>query len=69
MIDLIVLCLKSLVCSTVVFVSWPQNEIPTNFDEMMDLLESKSKESRTTRFWLQCLIKPVFKVMLYIMLA
>ncbi|KAH3755284.1 hypothetical protein DPMN_189975 [Dreissena polymorpha] len=36
------------------------------FDDLMLSLESKAKNSRTTRFWLDCLIKPVFIMMLFV---
>ena len=36
------------------------------YDELMQALEKRADQSRTAKFWLNCLIKPVFIMMLFV---
>ena len=38
----------------------------TSFDNLMDLLKDKSQQSRTAKLWVECLIKPVFLMMMFV---
>jgi hypothetical protein len=37
-----------------------------NYDDLMAILERRAVQSRTTKLWLDCLIKPVFIMMLFV---
>ena len=36
------------------------------FDDLLQLLESRAVQNRTTKLWLDCLIKPVLIMMLFV---
>ena len=36
------------------------------YDELLIMLEQLAKESKTSKLWLDCLIKPVFLMMLFV---
>ena len=39
----------------------------TSHDDLMELLKNKSQDSRTAKLWVDCLIKPVFLMMMFVM--
>ena len=41
-------------------------ESVSNYDDVMVLLERKADDSRTTKLWVENLIKPVFILMLFV---
>ena len=43
-----------------------ENSEISNMDDLLHTLEERSRESRTARMWLMCIIKPVFAIMKYV---
>ena len=43
-----------------------ENSEISTMDDLLHTLEERSRESRTARMWLMCIIKPVFAIMKYV---